>query len=732
MILDFALFFYRFFISLGYFAICFSRAAPSLPLFIRLSILIAFAPVVSAAPSTQAFPDISFQVFSEFVQQSFSSKISLATVLVLLFSMVENPELLSLHARQQHPIEGENQTVASGWIKSLSRAIMHRLKDDKKTLFQQGESYLKQSEQVTNLSLKLDAFATLLDLTPYDEEGNFEKKLLPVSYASIQAVHTICPDTIICIDKKCAPRALLQETRTRDVPLVTLIKDNVPYEDVPVLTGKCHQCKATYHADHERFRDNHGLWNKCYLNSARFLKIGKNTWADRGFTHSVLSGVYNFHASTSAYTQFWNDCISVTSSEVQVTRRLVWQAFVQESIRTIASVQKINLELREDLNIHEVVTQAFAKLGNAGIIEPGREHSCSECTQPHKHTADLISNEDPAAVIGAGDEHTAVPVLTGEYADLSARETARERNAARNRANRANTEDEMDVDAADVKMIVLDGVVIAPTVNYINNFALKMRTNVFFFKHCAYEKCTKDPKNARGGAFCKDHEAFCKDHEKPYGEQCRIVKCRQNRIADSLACQQHQAEWRKYKLDHSRTSMSGVKRMLQRPNERLNPWQPGLRRTEQRHDDDEDIEIPRKHYFGPAKFYCVETICAPCGVVIAWTKFDRSKSPTNILEFLESVYLTEESRPAYICIDKACRVLRTAIANGSWNTWKKTTRFIVDAYHYINHRALDYLCHKWCNPAPLNGSAPNLIRIALDKSGREYLQRAFNTQVCAY
>jgi hypothetical protein len=39
------------------------------------------------------------------------------------------------------------------------------------------------------------------------------------------------------------------------------------------------------------------------------------------------------------------------------------------------------------------------------------------------------------------------------------------------------------------------------------------------------------------------------------------------------------------------------------------------------------------------------------------------------------------------------------------------------------------LCRKWCNPGPLNGSAPNLIQIAQDKQGQEYLQRAFNTQV---
>ena len=54
------------------------------------------------------------------MEQTFGSDISLATVLLLLFTMTENPELLSLHAHQQHPAEGENKTVASGWIRSLS------------------------------------------------------------------------------------------------------------------------------------------------------------------------------------------------------------------------------------------------------------------------------------------------------------------------------------------------------------------------------------------------------------------------------------------------------------------------------------------------------------------------------------------------------------------------------------------------------------------------------------
>jgi len=54
----------------------------------------------------------------------------------------------------------------------------------------------------------------------------------------------------------------------------------------------------------------------------------------------------------------------------------------------------------------------------------------------------------------------------------------------------------------------------------------------------------------------------------------------------------------------------------------------------------------------------------------------------------------------------------------------------VDSYHYINHRVTDQLCRTYCNPAPLNGSAPNLVEVEEDKDGRSHYKRAFNTQAC--
>lgn len=203
--------------------------------------------------------------------------------------------------------------------------------------------------------------------------------------------------------------------------------------------------------------------------------------------------------------------------------------------------------------------------------------------------------------------------------------------------------------------------------------------------------------------------------------------CPNPKVNSTQACEDHQSEWKKHIQHHSKSNLSGVRRMLQRPNETM-AWQPATHRNIQPHDT-EAPEPRRGNYFSAPRFYCVETICAPCGVVIAWAKFPKAESPTNILAFLEAVYPTEESKPAYICIDKACMILRTSVINGSWEMWKKTTRFIVDSYHYINHRTTDYICRKWCNPAPLNGSAPNLVVSERGRNGQMYNKRAFNTQV---
>ncbi|KAF8995132.1 hypothetical protein BDQ17DRAFT_1392303 [Cyathus striatus] len=87
-------------------------------------------------------------------------------------------------------------------------------------------------------------------------------------------------------------------------------------------------------------------------------------------------------------------------------------------------------------------------------------------------------------------------------------------------------------------------------------------------------------------------------------------------------------------------------------------------------------------YFSPNRYYCVETVCAP---------------------FLKNIL---------------------------YRPWLLNSRFVVDGYHYTNHKADDDLCCTFCNPAPSDGSAPNLVIIEHDWNGQPYYKRAFNTQAC--
>jgi len=214
-----------------------------------------------------------------------------------------------------------------------------------------------------------------------------------------------------------------------------------------------------------------------------------------------------------------------------------------------------------------------------------------------------------------------------------------------------------------------------------------------------------------------------------------VVGCSKDKIQGTQACAEHVADWKKSIHDRSKATINGIRRVLQRPGERQE-WQnvPDAA-IQQPHDDEVETENPqptikRKTYFSPNRSYCVETACSPCGVVIAWTKFPKSESPTNILNWLDELFPNKEDRPSYICIDKACQVFKTAVGSERWKDWTDTTRFIVDTYYYNNHRAKDEICRKWCNPAPKDGSAPNLVGETIDEDGNLIQWREFNTQVC--
>jgi len=158
---------------------------------------------------------------------------------------------------------------------------------------------------------------------------------------------------------------------------------------------------------------------------------------------SAINAMYNFHASASAFAEFWNNTYG--TKEISIACAHAWQAFVQQSVCTIAEESGMDAEFDDGLNIKEVTTQAFSLLGEDGIIRASETHACDECTQKHKETSDVVFN-NPAAIVGVDATDDDIPALEGAPQEMEVD------------APQATLDDEMDTDdIPNIKMVVLDG-----------------------------------------------------------------------------------------------------------------------------------------------------------------------------------------------------------------------------------------------------------------------------------
>jgi hypothetical protein len=206
-----------------------------------------YIPGVSATiPGT--FPDIPFSVFAQFIEDNFSHRITLTTVLVLLFSLTQNTELLNLHARQQNPqYTGERRQPITGWMKAFVWCMQAHLGTKTTHLFKSSDQSSGQ-DQSSLIAHKIDQMAKCLGLYPYNEYGEKHAWLTPISHTHLTAgVRFLCPTSVECMTASCQPRALLQVTRERDVPKIRLIEGSQSHSQAYVLTGWCPTCEVCKH-----------------------------------------------------------------------------------------------------------------------------------------------------------------------------------------------------------------------------------------------------------------------------------------------------------------------------------------------------------------------------------------------------------------------------------------------------------------------------------------------------
>jgi hypothetical protein len=222
---------------------------------------------------------------------------------------------------------------------------------------------------------------------------------------------------------------------------------------------------------------------RLYLESVKYIKIGQDLWVDCVFSGTIVNRSYSFHTSSAALAEFWNDSFWATqnTNSRKVTQKQLWHAYVQETIRKVSASTNVPFEILQGASIKEVTKQAYELLGESGIIHSAENHFCLECTHKYKRTADRITGDDPAAVVGV-DENCNVPIMRdAANASLTSQDAERVRQNARIA---------MDVDESDtapVKMVVMDGIVMGHT-------------------HCAWDNCTDDLVNGHCGVFCVRHE----------------------------------------------------------------------------------------------------------------------------------------------------------------------------------------------------------------------------------
>ncbi|KAJ7312573.1 hypothetical protein DFH08DRAFT_918008 [Mycena albidolilacea] len=233
-------------------------------------------------------------------------------------------------------------------------------------------------------------------------------------------------------------------------------------------------------------------------------------------------------------------------------------------------------------------------------------------------------------------------------------------------------------------------------------------------KKCALDDCQQPLFNSKNGQFCEGH--------LDYQNKCGIIPYgRPTASPDSLTCddQAHIDWYKQYDDRFHRLSFPGVQRVIRR--------QMGDLET-----NDHEIWGPTLqvvHTFKSRTIYCLQTVQWSCGVPVGWGKCYHSESTPQVLASLKKIWEgCPESRPSFMVYDKACELLRHIVTQDMQELWLTSTKFIVDAWHYINHRTTDTLCRTQCNPAPTDGSQPDLVISEVNDNGVAHQTRAFNTE----
>ncbi|KAJ7278283.1 hypothetical protein C8J57DRAFT_1449056 [Mycena rebaudengoi] len=484
---------------------------------------------------------------------------------------------------------------------------------------------------------------------------------------TILSTHRI--DCIFCPNEG-HPRTL---RRHRKPQQVRLLNSKFHWVTAQLFVAYCGRCKAEFYPDRITFHLDETSARRVQRPEydAAFIRVSKHgIWMDRRIALCQENAILRFHSG-------WLIVAHGLQEEFSVPAHSSSHVFA-ESVRNIIG-------------------------RDGGVVAGAMDHGCTNCTHIKRYASDLVADgavlDGPdTGVVGAAEPFTE----EGEHnlpegqipPSLSVPPKQQERIAGAPRGY--------------ARLAVMDGKTITHRI-------------------CAISTCTNGLVNFKNGRFCHAHLDM--------RTICGIIPCgRPVHSNDAVTCdnQSHKDWHTKYLNRFSRQSFPGVQRVIRRQMAAASegntiPTAPALH-----------VELPElqgvagadvAHTFRARTTYCLQTVQWSCGCPIGWGKCYRSESSPQVLQILDNIWDTyPDSKPSFVAYDDACNLLRHIVTQDPSSSWLSSTKFIVDAWHYIGHRAGDVLCRVWCNPAPTNGSQPDLISVHVDENGRTHTTRAFNTE----
>ncbi|KAJ7597704.1 hypothetical protein C8J56DRAFT_1109108 [Mycena floridula] len=627
-------------------------------------------------------------------------ELTIPRALSIIATLASIYPLLRLHTNQRRE---PSQPARTAWLISISELI--------KTSFKRNETpddiWLDEENRgpakfTDDLCRDLPIILELLGLKDDSPEaGDLSQSFFPRPRIILCTTHLDC---LFCINTD-----RLHTLRRREKPqIVRVLAKDLTWVEADLFIAHCVSCKADYYPDKVTFIDEGNRIQKLEYETEYYRVSKHKIWVHHRVAVLQEKALLRFHAGWSNFGDWLNDILQIIP---KITNRQSRRLFLEHFSRRLLQAHHLdeNFTCSSNPSTAELAEYVRAVIGrDGGTLASSMDHGCLECTRWKRYPADLVAEGlvvDTEAVGVVDIPAEAIPEVDTNLADIAGPNVLPQ-------IPGQQVPPEPGEPRGYIRQAVMDGKTIG-------------------HRKCALDICNKELVNYKNGRFCQEHLALA--------NICGIIPCgRPVHICGALTCDDpaHKAWYKQYAARFSRLSFPGVQRVIRRqqnlPNHDPAVGRPPAPRLQI------NANLPALgdlagdkvvHTFRAKSVYCLQTVQWACGVPIGWGKCYMSESSPQVLSIIEHIWQNHpDSRPSFLVYDDACDLLRHIVTQNPRHAWLASTKFIVDAWHYIGHQATDVLCRVWCNPAPTNGSQPDLVLAKRDATGVVHSTRAFNTE----